>query len=80
MNVDPISAVMGAGPLGAVLAWALWEIRDMRRRLEALMEKNTQVQEELRNAVEALEKVVNDRNRDEIRKVALEELQRARGT
>lgn len=78
MDVDPISALMGAGPLGAILAWALWELRDMRRALQELIEENAKSNQALADALEDLKEVINDRNRDEIRKVALEELRAAR--
>jgi septal ring factor EnvC (AmiA/AmiB activator) len=45
--VDPLSVLIGIPVLGPVLAWALMEIRDMRKRLEALIEKNAQANQEL---------------------------------
>lgn len=50
---DPLSMLAGAGGMGAVAAWALAEIRDMRKSLEDLTKLTAKANSDLAIAMNA---------------------------
>lgn len=53
MSMDAIlNGLIGSGPIGAVLAYMLWQNNKLQERLFTVIEKNTQTQVEIKEALQ----------------------------
>lgn len=47
LELDPVSVILGAGPMGGIVVWLLIELREMRKKLVAVIEDNARASQQL---------------------------------